>query len=90
LAYSAIWHESSVEDLKKLDRKIAKKVVDKVKEYLVNDPIELGSPLKGHLKGFYRYRIGEYRVIYAMDHEEKKIIILNVNHRSKIYKKKVI
>jgi len=42
--------------------------------------------LRGNLKGFYRYRIGEYRVIYVIDHEEKKIIVLNVNHRKKIYK----
>jgi len=87
LAYDVIWHEDSVKDLKKLDRKTAKKIINKVKNYLTQTPIELGTQLKGSLKGFCRYRIGEYRIIYAIDHAEKKIIILNVNHRKKIYMK---
>ncbi len=87
MAYDVIWHEGSVEDLKKLDSKTAKKIINKVKNYLTQDPIKLGTHLKGSLKGFRRYRIGEYRIIYAIDHAEKKMIILNVNHRKKIYKK---
>lgn len=86
MAYKAIWHEETLKDLKKLDRTIAKKIVAKVKNYLIQDPAKLGTPLKGNLKGLYRYRIGEYRVIYVIDQAEKKIIILNVNHRKKIYK----
>jgi len=86
LAYKAIWHEETLEDLKKLDRTTAKKIVAKVKNYLIQDPVKLGTPLKGNLKGLYRYRIGVYRVIYVIDQPEKKIIILNVNHRRKIYK----
>ena len=86
MAYKAIWHEETLKDLKKLNRTTAKKIVAKVKNYLIQDPVKLGTPLKGNLKGFYRYRIGEYRVIYVIDQAEKKIIILNVNHRRKIYK----
>jgi len=86
LAYNTIWHEESLKDLKKFDRKIAKKIVEKVKNYLTQDPIELGTPLKGNLKGFYRYRIGEYKIIYVLDRPEKKVIILNVKHRKEIYK----
>jgi len=86
LAYKAIWHEETLKDLKKLNRTTAKKIVAKVKNYLTQDPVKLGTPLKGNLKGFYRYRIGEYRVIYVIDQAEKKIIILNANHRKKIYK----
>jgi len=86
LAYNAIWHEETLKDLKKLNQTISKKIVAKVKNYLIQDPVKLGTPLKGNLKGLYRYRIGEYRVIYVIDQAEKKIIILNVNHRRKIYK----
>jgi mRNA interferase RelE/StbE len=86
LAYNVIWHEGTLKDLKKLNRTSAKKIVAKVKNYLIQDPVKLGTPLKGNLKGLYRYRIGEYRVIYVIDQAEKKIIILNVNHRKKIYK----
>jgi mRNA interferase RelE/StbE len=86
LAYKAIWHEGSLEDLKRFDRTIAKKIVEKVKNYLIQDPEKLGIPLKGNLKGLHRYRIGDYRVIYGIDQEEKKVIILKINHRKKVYK----
>jgi len=86
LAYKAIWHEETLKDLKKLDRTTAKKIVAKVKNYLIQDPVKLGLPLKGTLKGLYRYRIGDYQIIYVIDQAEKKIVILNVNHRKKIYK----
>ena len=86
MAYKAIWHEETLKDLKKLNRTTAKKIVAKVKNYLIKDPLKLSTPLKGTLKGLHRYRIGEYRVIYVIDQAEKKIIILNVNHRRKIYK----
>ena len=86
MAYKAIWHEETLKDLKKLDRTTAKKIVAKVKNYLIQDPVKLGLPLKGTLKGLYRYRIGDYRIIYVIDQAEKKIVILNVNHRKKIYK----
>ncbi len=86
MAYNVIWHEGILKDLKKLNRTSVKKIVAKVKNYLIQDPVKLGTPLKGNLKGLYRYRIGEYRVIYVIDQAEKKIIILKVNHRRKIYK----
>lgn len=86
MAYNVIWHEGTLKDLKKINRISAKKIVTKVKNYLIQDPVKLGTPLKGNLKGFYRYRIGEYQVIYVIDQAEKKIIILNVKHRKKIYK----
>lgn len=86
MAYNVIWHEGTLKDLKKLNRTSVKKIVAKVKNYLIQDPVKLGTPLKGNLKGLYRYRIGEYRVIYVIDQAEKKIIILKINHRRKIYK----
>ena len=86
MAYEAIWHEGSLEDLERFDRTIAQKIVEKVKNYLTQDPERLGIPLKGNLKGLYRYRIGDYRVIYVIDQEEKKVMILKVNHRKKVYK----
>jgi mRNA interferase RelE/StbE len=86
LAYDAIWHEESLKDLERFGRSTAKKIIKKVKNYLTLDPIKPGGPLKGNLKGFYRYRIGEYGIIYVIDREEKKVIILEVKHRKEIYK----
>ncbi|HAC63837.1 MAG TPA: type II toxin-antitoxin system RelE/ParE family toxin [Cyanothece sp. UBA12306] len=43
--------------------------------------------LTGKLKGYYRYRIGDYRIIYQIDHTTIQVIVIKIAHRSKIYDK---
>ncbi|MCP5047346.1 MAG: type II toxin-antitoxin system RelE/ParE family toxin [bacterium] len=86
LAYELIWHEGVLKDLKKLDKEVARKIVTKVKNYLIVDPLSLGKPLKGNFSGLYRYRIGDYRVIYSVNRQEVKINILAARHRKDVYK----
>ena len=86
MEYNAIWHEDSVEDLDKFDKSIGKRIKDKVKMHLVQDPYKLGIPLKGHLKGMHRYRVGSYRVIYIIDIAEHQIRIMGINDRKTVYK----
>lgn len=85
LTYKVKWHEKAVEDLKGVDKKSAKGIVEKVKTYLPQDPIALGKPLKGSFKGLYRYRFGDYRILYAVDREENIILILRIGKRKEIY-----
>ncbi|MEH2193575.1 MAG: type II toxin-antitoxin system RelE/ParE family toxin [Nostoc sp.] len=42
--------------------------------------------LKGDYAGYYRYRIGEYRVIYSIDEELVQIFIIAIAHRNEVYK----
>ncbi|MBO3840744.1 MAG: type II toxin-antitoxin system RelE/ParE family toxin, partial [Candidatus Brockarchaeota archaeon] len=35
--------------------------------------------------GLWRIRVGDYRVIYSINEEEKHIILIDVGHRKKIY-----
>jgi mRNA interferase RelE/StbE len=42
--------------------------------------------LKGY-KGFYRLRVGEYRVIYVIKQDELIIAVLSIGNRGDIYKK---
>ena len=41
--------------------------------------------LKGKLKGYYRYRIGDYRVIYRIEEDRKLVIVVMIVHRSDAY-----
>lgn len=85
MTYLVQWHEKALEDLWGVDKKSAKGIVEKIKEYLPNDPLALGKPLKGNFRGLYRYRYGDYRIIYTMDHAEKTIKILRIGRRKEIY-----
>jgi mRNA interferase RelE/StbE len=41
--------------------------------------------LTGKLKGYYRFRIGDYRVIYRVDDDGRLVIVALITHRSKAY-----
>jgi len=83
--YSVRWDTEALEDLSELDRADAKRIVKKVESHLVKDPLALGKPLVGNLRGLYRYRIGDYRVLYQVIKEEIVIEVVAVGHRKDVY-----
>jgi mRNA interferase RelE/StbE len=86
LGYEIIWQEKVFKDLEGIDRKEAVEIIERVKTHLVQNPAGLGRPLKGIFKGLFRYRCGDYRIFYAIDMAEKKIIVLHVKHRKEAYR----
>ena len=42
-------------------------------------------PLKGELAGRYRYRVGNYRVMYRIDDDTKEVLVLLIKHRKDVY-----
>ncbi|MGZ6249010.1 MAG: type II toxin-antitoxin system RelE family toxin [Syntrophales bacterium] len=52
----------------------------------MKDPARLGKPLKGLFEGLYAYRCGDSRVLYALDREQKMILIETVGDRKTVYK----
>ncbi|HPQ43560.1 MAG TPA: type II toxin-antitoxin system RelE/ParE family toxin [Syntrophales bacterium] len=85
MTYNIQWHEDAVEDLKKIDRQKQRKIIKRIKDYLSQDPLGLGKPLKGIFKGLYRYRYGSYRIIYTIDRDSVIILILRVGDRKDVY-----
>lgn len=61
-----------------------RRVVSQIIEEMKNDPY-IGKPLGRDLRGKYSYRVGVGRIIYMIDEGNKKVSILVVGHRSKIY-----
>ncbi len=86
MGYKVRWHEDVGEDLRDLDKEVARKVVDRVAKYLFQDPLKLGKPLKENLAGLYRYRFGDYRIMYVVDIPGEIITVLKVRHRKDIYR----
>ncbi len=83
--YKVVYLDQVEEDLKKLDKSITKKILTRIETYLARDPEELGKPLKGEFQGYWRYRWGNYRVIYKISQHEILILILRIGHRKDIY-----
>lgn len=83
--YKVAYLDSVEEDLKKLDKSTVKRILRRIETYLAQDPKELGKPLKGDFEGYWRYRWGDYRVIYRIAEREILIIVLRISHRKEVY-----
>lgn len=75
--------------IKRLDRKIQRRI-DEAFEYILRSPFRHSNPtvirrLHGKKKGLYRYRLGDVRIIYRVNGEEKSIRILQIDNRGDIY-----
>ena len=86
MAYEVVWHEKVKADLAPLTKREASRIIVKVKEHLLQKPEGLAKPLKGIFKGLYRYRVGDYKVIFAIDRAEHRVIVLHVKHRKEAYR----
>ncbi|MFZ5365972.1 MAG: type II toxin-antitoxin system RelE family toxin [Patescibacteria group bacterium] len=83
MVYELIYTKNAYRDIKKLDRVAQKKLAKGLKR-LAEKPFFYAKKLILPQLGGYRFRIGDYRVIF--DVEDRKIIILRVGHRKEIYR----
>ena len=73
---------------RKLDRTAAARILAWL-ETLVeerDDPRSTGKALAGELAGFWRYRVGAYRLICRIEDERLVVLILEVGHRREVYR----
>jgi mRNA interferase RelE/StbE len=84
LAYNITFKKSVAKDLKKIDRSEADRILKKIASELSMQADELPE-LKGQFTGLKKYRIGNYRVIFAII--DDSILILRIQHRKDVYKK---
>jgi mRNA interferase RelE/StbE len=70
----------------KADRPLAQKLA-RCFEQLEKEPRRHSSikPLTGNLAGHYRYRVGDYRVIYRIDEALQIVFVVIIAHRSEVY-----
>jgi mRNA interferase RelE/StbE len=80
------YSEIARKKLKKLDRSEAKLIVEYMREIeTLEDPTTRGKPLKANLKGLWRYRVADYRLICEIQDDKLIILVLKIDHRKKIY-----
>ena len=84
MAYNIVCKESVQRDLKKLPKAEAHRVLNQVEEEL-SENADTHPVLKGQFAGLRKYRIGDYRVIYAILGAD--VLVLRIGHRKDVYKK---
>lgn len=88
-AWTIEFAESAARQLRKLDRPVARRIVAFLRERVSTaaDPRSLGEALKGDELGrFWKYRVGDYRVIAEIRDHEIRIVVVRLGHRSAVYR----
>ena len=89
MAWQIEFDESARKELAKLDRQVARRLIDFLKNRVLNlrDPRSVGQALRGSTLGeFWKYRVGDFRIIASIQDDCMIVLVLRVGNRSDIYR----
>lgn len=74
-------------ELRKLDRSVQIRIAKYLRERIATaaNPRSLGAPLHGEFESFWRYRVGDYRIICDIRDQILTVLVVKVGHRRDVY-----
>jgi mRNA interferase RelE/StbE len=79
---------AATRELARLDQPVTRRIIERITWLATNLDALRPEALTGELAGVYKLRVGNYRVIYEMLHEEQTIVIHAIGHRREIYRRR--
>jgi len=86
LAWAIEYTPKAVKALSKLDKTSAARIVAFMQERTTEDPRNAGKALSGPLGEFWRYRVGDYRILTKIEDSRLVVLVVQVSHRSAAYR----
>ena len=84
--YAVAWTSPARRPLGRLPEKVASAAVEFCYGSLAASPYRVGKPLKLSLEGLHSARRGDYRVIYRIDDQARRVEVVAIEHRADIYR----
>ncbi len=89
MVWAIEFDEAAKKELAKLDRQVAQRLLDFLTQRVISlkDPRSVGQALKGSKLGeFWKYRVGDFRIIANIQDQKMIILVLRVGNRREIYR----
>lgn len=89
MAWQIEFDDAALKELSKLDKPVARRIVAFLRERVavLDDPRSIGEALKGSKLGeFWKYRVGDYRIITNIDDGVMRVLVLKVGNRREVYR----
>ena len=88
MAWRIEFHPDAAKELRRIDRSAAARIVTTLERRIatLDDARMLGAALRGEHMGYWRWRIGDYRVVARIIDERITILVLRVGHRREVYR----
>jgi mRNA interferase RelE/StbE len=78
--------DAALRQLERIDPPVADRITGKL-AWLADHAADVDHvPLRGDLAGFYKLRVGDWRVIYEVDPARRTLVVLAVKHRREAYR----
>ncbi len=91
MVYSLVYTVQAQKDLEKIDKSISVKILKKLDYFIkLSNPLLQSMQLRGFEIPTFRFRVGDYRVVFRKDQKNNclvVLVILKIAHRKEIYKK---
>ena len=79
-----VFSDRAAKQLLRLPKVVQLRIKQKLKFWSIQDnPLLFASALIGYGFGQYRFRVGDYRILF--DYSHKQIMVLEVGHRREVY-----
>ena len=87
MAWTINYTVSAEQELRKLDKQIARRILDYMDDRIakLDDPRSTGKKLTGALGTYWRYRVGNYRVVCDIQDDKLIVLVVRVAHRKEVY-----
>lgn len=86
------WRIKYARSVQKTVKKLHPRVRQRLRDYLENriaqldDPRQVGKPLKGQDSELWRYRVGDYRIICEIQNNTLVVLVIRIGHRKEVYR----
>lgn len=86
MAWKVELTDTTKRQLARLDKTQAQRITKYLRRVMMlEDPRDVGKALTGNLRTYWRYRVGDYRVVCEIRDNEMVIVAVMVGHRRDIY-----
>lgn len=80
--------EAAAKELRKLGASERQRILTFLRERLATDtdPRRFGAALTGPFSGLWRYRVGDFRLMAAIEDDQTTVVVLRIGHRREVYR----
>jgi len=88
LAWTIEYTDVARTQLRKLDKAASRRILDYMDQRIASleDARSLGKALRGPLGEFWRYRVGDYRIICDLQDEKLRVLVVRIGNRKDVYR----
>ena len=83
MSFTVIFHPAVKNDAAAISKAIRDRIKSAIAIRLTSEPAKYGKPLRGTLAGYWKLRVGDWRVVYAI--YGKEVVVFAIKHRSGVY-----